>query len=121
MIPLQEQYTITINQQFDAIDKQLNPQFLATKQSGLSENTLRSNKKLLQVTDLNTIRELPQPNINQSLLTTDLNDSTMSIGVTDISKFNTAGGYAMINGEILQYAQIINNSTFEKKKFSLHG
>jgi hypothetical protein len=50
------------------------------------------------------------PEINQSLLTTDLNDSTMSIGVTDISKFNTAGGYAMINGEILQYAQIINNN-----------
>jgi len=46
LIPLQEQYTVTTNQQFDAIDKQLNPPFLATKQAGISENTLRSNRKL---------------------------------------------------------------------------
>jgi hypothetical protein len=34
----------------------------------------------------------------------------MSIGVADISKFNNSGGYVMINGEILYYAQIINNN-----------
>jgi hypothetical protein len=50
------------------------------------------------------------PENKQSLLTTDLNDSTISIGVADISKFNNSGGYVMINGEILYYAQIINNN-----------
>jgi hypothetical protein len=47
---------------------------------------------------------------NQSLLTTDVDDSTMSIGITDISKFNNNGGYAIIGNEIFYYAQIINNN-----------
>jgi hypothetical protein len=50
------------------------------------------------------------PENKQSLLTTALDDSTIAIGVADISKFNNSGGYVMINGEILYYAQIINNN-----------
>jgi len=126
MIPLQEQYTITINQQFDAIDKQLNPQFLATKQAGISENTLRSNKKLLQVTDLNNIRELPQPNINQSLLATDKVELDMqevsgitklSQGIIDKHQNTTATGMTILTQEanevIADIIRSFNESFFE--------
>ena len=108
LIPLQEQYTVIVNQQFDAIDKQLNPQFLSTKQSGLSEAVLRSNKKLLQVNDLNQVRELPQPNLNQSFLTTDRIDldaqeisgvTKLAHGLVDKGVPNTATGMTILTQE----------------------
>jgi len=126
MIPLQEQYTITINQQFDAIDKQLNPQFLATKQAGLSEKTLRSNKKLLQVTDLNNVRELPQPNVNQSFLTTDRVEldlqevsgiTKLSQGIIDKHQNTTATGMTILTQEanevVADIIRSLNESFFE--------
>lgn len=126
MIPLQEQYTITTNQQIDAIDKQLNPQFLATKQSGLNENTLRSNKKLLQVVDLNNIKELPQPNINQSLMTTENIDldmqeisgiSKMSQGLMQNGQNTTATGMTILTQEanevVADIISSLNESFFE--------
>lgn len=70
MIPLQTQYIATRNQQFDAIDAQLNPRFLTTRNSGLKDEDLRGTKKKLIVNNLENIRELPVPNINQSIFDT---------------------------------------------------
>lgn len=67
MIPLQKQFVITRNQQMDAIYAQLNPRFLVTRDSGLRDDDLRASSKKVTVSSLERIKELPAPNINQSI------------------------------------------------------
>lgn len=81
MIPVQTQYIVSRNQQFDAIDLQLNPRFLATRNSGLRDDDLGSNKKKIQVNSIDSIKELPAPNINQSIFDTNkLDEELQEVG-----------------------------------------
>jgi hypothetical protein len=70
MIPLQTQYIVTRNQQMDAIDLQLNPRFITTRNSGLRDDDLNSNKKKIVVSSLDSVREMPFPRIDQSIFDT---------------------------------------------------
>ncbi len=77
MIPIQTQYIVSRNQQMDAIDLQLNPRFLSTRNSGLRDDDLGSNKKKIVVSSLDAIKELPAPNINQSIFDTNKMDEEL--------------------------------------------
>ncbi|WP_456390313.1 portal protein [Hydrogenimonas sp.] len=127
MIPLQEEYTVTRNQQTDAIDKQLNPQFLSTKTSGLKEADLISNRKKITISQLSEVQQLPVPNINQSQFATDRLDSEMQ-EVSGITKYNqgindkanlnqTATGVSILtqegNSVIEDIIRALNESLFE--------
>lgn len=67
MIALQKQFIVRRNQQMDAIFQQLNQRFLTTRDSGLRDDELFTNKRKIVVSSLDTVRELPTPNINQSI------------------------------------------------------
>jgi len=125
MIPLQEEYTVLRNQQINAVDKQLNQQFLATKMSGLKEADLNSNKKKIEVSDLNAVKEIPKPNINQSTFVTDRLDNEMQ-EVSGITKFTqglpnsaaqTATGMTILTQEsneiVADIVRSLNESLFE--------
>ena len=126
LIPLQETYTILLNQELDAIDKQLNPQFMATKVAGVNESQLTSNRKVIYVNDLNQIREMPQINISQSVLSTEKLDTEMQ-EVSGISKLaqglidkgvnTTATGMTILSREtnlvIEDIIKSLNESFFE--------
>lgn len=127
MIPLQDEYTISRNQQIDAIDKQLNIQFLSTKTSGLKEADLTSNRKKITVSTLKEVRDLPVPNLNQSIFGVDRLDSEMQ-EVSGITKYNqgindkanlnqTATGVSILtqegNSVIEDIIRALNESFFE--------
>ncbi len=106
MIPVQTQYIVSRNQQFDAIDLQLNPRFLATRNSGLRDDDLGSNKKKIQVNSLDSIKELPAPNINQSIFDTNKLDEELqevgglpkfAQGIATSSTPNSATGTSLLS------------------------
>jgi hypothetical protein len=125
MIPLQDEYTALRNKQLEAVDKQLTPQFLATKMSGLKEADLNSNKKKIEVSDLSMVKELPQPNINQSIFNVEKLDQEMQ-EVSGVTKFmqgiasgaaQTATGMTILTQEsneiIADIIRSLNESFFE--------
>jgi len=127
MIPLQEEYTITRNQQIDSLDKLFSHSFLATKTSGLKEEDINSNRKKIAVSSLKEVRELPIPNINQSIYGVDRLDSEMQ-EVSGITKYNqgindkanlnqTATGVSILtqegNAVIEDIIRALNESFFE--------
>ena len=127
MIPLQEEYTITRNQQIDAIDKTFNPQYLATKTSGLNEADLASGRKKVTVGSLSEVQQVPIPRIDPSIFHTDRLDSEMqevsgvskaSQGLADAnSKYQTATGMSILSEEgnsiIADIIRALNESFFE--------
>lgn len=127
MMPLQEEYSITRNQQIDALDKVFNNSFLATKTSGLNEADVNSNRKKITVSNLKEVRELPVPNINQTIFGVDRLDSEMQ-EVSGITKYNqgindkanlnqTATGVSILtqegNAVIEDIIRSLNESFFE--------
>lgn len=81
MIPVQSQYIKMRNQQMDAISQQLNPRFLTTRSTGLRDDDLYGNQTKIVVNNLEQIRELPVPNINQSIFDTNkLDEEIQEIG-----------------------------------------
>ena len=127
MIPLQEEYTITRNQQIDAIDKIFNPQYLATKTSGLNEVDLASGRKKVTVGSLSEVQPVPIPRIDPSIFHTDRLDSEMqevsgvnkaNQGMVDAnSKYQTATGMSILSEEgndvISDIIRALNESFFE--------
>ena len=127
MIPLQEEYTITRNQQIDAIDKTFNPQYLATKTSGLNEADLASGRKKVTVGALSEVEQVPIPRIDPSIFHTDRLDSEMqevsgvskaNQGMVDNnSKYQTATGMSILTEEgnsiIGDIIRALNESFFE--------
>lgn len=67
LISLQNENTIKRNQQIDATDIQLNQRFITTKESGVREDDLISNRKKIVVDNIANIRELPIPRLNDSI------------------------------------------------------
>ena len=67
MIAIQKQFIATRNQQMDAIYKQLNPRIMVSRNAGLRDDDLLSNNAKIVVNDLSEIKELPLPNISQSI------------------------------------------------------
>ena len=127
MIPLQEEYTVTRNQQIDAIDKTFNPQYLATKESGLREQDLVSNRKKITVSNMDGVREVQLPRIDPSIFNIDRLDSEMQ-EVSGITKYNqgmndkanlnqTATGMSILteegNAVISDIIRALNESLFE--------
>ena len=127
MIPLQEEYTITRNQQIDAIDKTFNPQYMATKTSGLNESDLASGRKKVLVSQLSEVEQVPIPRIDPSIFHTDRLDSEIqevsgvtkaSQGLTDSgSKYQTATGMSILSEEgnvvVGDIIRAMNESFFE--------
>ena len=127
MIPLQEEYTITRNQQIDAIDKTFNPQYLATKMSGLNEVDLMSGRKKVTVSSLQELEQVQLPRIDPSIFHTDRLDTEMQevSGVTKAtqglvdneSKYQTATGMSILSEEgnavIGDIIRALNESFFE--------
>jgi hypothetical protein len=127
MIPLQEEYTITRNQQIDAIDKTFNPQYLATKTSGLNESDLASGRKKVLVSQLSEVEQVPIPRVDPSIFHTDRLDSELqevsgvtkaSQGMVDSSsKYQTATGMSILSEEgnvvIGDIIRALNESFFE--------
>ena len=127
MIALQEEYTITRNQQVDAIDKLFNPQYLATKTSGLNERDLMSGRKKVTVSQLTEVQQIPIPRIDPSMFQVDRLDSEMQ-EVSGITKYNqglndsknlnqTATGVSILteegNAVISDIIRALNESLFE--------
>ena len=126
MIPLQDEYTVLRNQQIDATNEQLNVKFMATKMAGLNYKDILSNKKVITANDLSQVRELPQPNINQSIFNADRLDTELQ-EVSGITKFNqgmhdkglnqTATGMSILTQEgnevIADIIRSLNESFFE--------
>jgi len=127
MIPLQEEYTITRNQQIDAIDKTFNPQYLATKTSGLNESDLASGRKKVLVSNLGEVEQVPIPRVDPSIFHTDRLDSELqevsgvtkaSQGIVDNgSKYQTATGMSILSEEgnvvVGDIIRALNESFFE--------
>jgi len=67
LMSLQNENTIKRNQQIDATDIQLNQRFITTKESGVREDDLISNRKKIVVDNIANIRELPIPRLNDSI------------------------------------------------------
>jgi hypothetical protein len=124
---LQDEYTVTRNQQIDAVDSIFHQRFLATKQSGLSEKDLSGNRKKITVSDLNEIKELPVPRFDPSIFNIDRLDSEMQ-EVSGITKYNqglndsknlnqTATGVSILteegNAVIADIIRALNESLFE--------
>lgn len=109
LLPIQSEYIIRRNQQIDAIDLQLNQRFITTNTSGLREEDLNSNRKKLVVNNINEIRELPTPRIDQAIFDTDkleaeaqdtIGISKMSQGLNDKKNLNqTATGISILTQE----------------------
>lgn len=127
MIPLQEEYTVTRNQQIDAIDATFNQRFLASKESGLNERDLISNRKKITVSNLDMVKELPVPRIDPSIFGIDRLDSEMQ-EVSGVTKYNqglndkanlnqTATGVSILteegNAVIADITRALNESLFE--------
>jgi len=124
---LQDEYTVTRNQQIDAVDSIFHQRFLATKQSGLNEKDLSGNRKKITVSDLNEIKELPIPRFDPSIFNIDRLDSEMQ-EVSGITKYNqglndsknlnqTATGVSILteegNAVISDIIRALNESLFE--------
>lgn len=87
LISLQNENTIKRNQQIDATDIQLNQRFITTKESGVREDDLISNRKKIVVDNINNIRELPIPRLNDSIF--DINQiSKEAEEISGISKLS---------------------------------
>jgi hypothetical protein len=127
MIPLQEEYTIIRNQQIDAIDKTFNPQYMATKTSGLNESDLASGRKKVTVSNLSEVEQVPIPRVDVSIFHTDRLDTEMqevsgvtkaSQGIVDNgSKYQTATGMSILSEEgnvvVGDIIRAMNESFFE--------
>ena len=126
MIPLQDTYTVLRNQQIDAVNEQLNPKFVATKTSGINQKDVVGNKRVITANDISQIRELPKPNIHQSVFATDKLDVEMQ-EVSGITKFaqgmadknlnSTATGITILTQEsnevVADIIRSLNESFFE--------
>jgi hypothetical protein len=127
MIPLQEEYTVTRNQQIDAISESMRRRFLATKTSGLNEADLVGNRTKVSVSSLNEVKELQPPRIDPSIFGIDRLDSEMQ-EVSGITKYNqglndpknlnqTATGVSILteegNAVISDIVRALNESFFE--------
>lgn len=127
MIPLQEELTVTRNQQIDAIDKTFNPQYLSTKTSGLNEVDLASGRKKVNVSNLSEVQQIVIPRLDPSIFHLDKLDSEMqevsgitkaSQGLVDSSsKYQTATGMSILSEEgnevIADIIRAMNESFFE--------
>jgi len=127
MIPLQEEMTVTRNQQIDAIDKTFNPQYLSTKTSGLNENDLSSGRKKVAVSNLGEVQQITIPRLDPSIFHLDKLDGEMqevsgvtkaSQGLVDASsKYQTATGMSILSEEgnvvIKDIIRALNESFFE--------
>lgn len=94
LLSIQKENTVKRNQQIDATDVQLNQRFITTKNSGLREDDLASNRKKIVVDEINNIRELPIPRLNDSIFDTNkLEAEAESIsGVTKFAQGMANGG-----------------------------
>ena len=94
LLPLQTEYTIKRNQQIDATDVQLNQRFIVTKTSGLREDDLISNRKKIVVDEINSIKELPIPRLNDSIFDVQqlIHEAEEMSGVTKFSQGMDGGG-----------------------------
>ena len=93
LLSLQKEHTVKRNQQIDATDIQLNQRFITTKNSGLREDDLASNRKKIVVDDIANIRELPIPRLNDSIFDTNKVEAEAEqiSGVTKFSQGIIAG------------------------------
>jgi len=127
MAALQEEYTVTRNQQIDAVDSIFAQRFLATKESGLNEKDLVSRRKKITVSDISGVKELPIPRFDPSIFSIDRLDSEMQ-EVSGITKYNqglndsknlnqTATGVSILteegNAVISDIIRALNESFFE--------
>ena len=126
MIPLQKEYIIRRNQQIDAIDLQLNLRLLTTKNNGLREEDLNSQRKKIEVSDPNSVIPLPVPRIDQSFFDTEKLEGEMqeisgvtkySQGINDKANLNqTATGMSILaqegSGTIDDVNRSVNESFF---------
>jgi hypothetical protein len=114
------------NQRLDAVDEQLNPRFLATTASGLSEAAIVTRRRKLEVNDLNAVQPMPQPNVQAAFLEIDALDTELQ-EVSGVVKFSqglggdsldrTATGVSIrtqeTNEQIEQYIQAFSETFFE--------
>ena len=88
LIEIQEQISITRNQQMDAIFQQLNPRFLVNKTSGIRDDDLANQSlRKVVVTNLEQIKELSAPRINESIFEVGKLDDELS-EISGLSKLN---------------------------------
>lgn len=124
MIPLQKQLIVTRNQQMDAINAQLNPRFFATQRSGLRDDDLRNNLLKVKVFELGEIKQIPSPDIGQSIFDTNKIDeelqevgglSKMSLGINQTPRNATAASLLNESGNatIDDIISGINENSFE--------
>lgn len=131
LIPLQMEYIIRRNQQIDAIDLQLNPRYLATKSSGLREDELSGNFKKISVTSIDQVKEVPYPNISQSMFDVEKIDAEIQ-EISGITKFSqglqgvraeTATGISILTEEsnevIEDVIRSLNETFFEPLIFRM--
>lgn len=123
MIPLQKEYVIRRNQQIDAIDAQLNMRLLTTKNNGLREEDLNSQRKKLEVSDPNAVVPLPIPKLDASFFDTEKLEGEMqeisgvtkySQGINDKANLNqTATGMSILAQEGSGTVDDVNRSVNE--------
>ncbi|MGE4510074.1 MAG: hypothetical protein AB7D43_03125 [Sulfurimonadaceae bacterium] len=103
LLPIQIENTIKRNQQIDATDVQLNQRFIVTKTSGLREDDLLSNRKKITVDDINGIRELPIPRLNDSIFDTQqlAHEAEEISGVTKFTQGLDSGGKEKTAREVM--------------------
>jgi len=103
LLPIQVENTIKRNQQIDATDVQLNQRFIVTKTSGLREDDLLSNRKKITVDDINGIRELPIPRLNDSIFDTQqlAHEAEEISGVTKFTQGLDSGGKEKTAREVM--------------------
>lgn len=84
LIPIQRAITITGNQQLDIIDRQLNPRYI-TSDKTINPFDFSNQKKHLIYGDISKIKEIPVPNIRDSIFNNDRlsMEGQEAIGVTD--------------------------------------
>lgn len=106
MIPIQKQFIVMRNQQIDAIYQKLNMRFITERNSGLRDDDLALNNQKIVVSNLASIKELPTPNINDSVFNINQLDSEMQEvgglpkflqGITSKTDPNNATGLNLLN------------------------
>lgn len=108
LIPIQREITITRNQQLDIIDRQLNPRYI-TNDKTVNPFDFSNQKKHLITGDPNNFKEIPVPNIRDSIFNVDRLsiEGQEAIGVTDYNSGNsnnkqlnsTATGISILTSE----------------------
>ena len=109
LLSIQTEYTIKRNQQIDATNIQLNNRFLVGQNAGLSQRDLYGTNRVVQVANINEVKELAAPNVQDSMLDTqqlnaDMQEisglSQMTLGTNNPQQLNqTATGMSILSQE----------------------